>query len=104
MKGKAEVSSNPLIVLNPKQAAVFLNCSTDTVYSMTHLPNGEDGSLPHFHFGKAIRYYQPALELWIINNLKGFQNRELIDLKKKLVDTIGNRKEIEPSQQGVSHV
>jgi excisionase family DNA binding protein len=89
-------------ILTVEEAASYLNCSSDTIYSMTHFPDGSDGVLPHFHMGKAIRFYQALLDLWIINNSQGLAPKDLIDFKKAYLNNVG-RKEMELSQSEVSH-
>jgi excisionase family DNA binding protein len=85
------------------EAAHYLTISKDTVYSMAHFPDGADGVLPHFHFGKSIRFYRDLLDLWIIKNTSGFDAKLLIDFQKSYLNNVG-RKEVETHGNEVSHV
>jgi hypothetical protein len=70
---------------------------------MAHFPDKSDGVLPHFHFGKAIRFYRDLLDLWIIRNNSGFEAKLLIDFQKAYMNNVG-RKEVETNRNEVTHV
>ena len=79
-------------VLTVKEASHYLEISSDTVYTMCHLLNGENGELPHFHVGagsRGIRFYRPLLDLWAIGNSHGGREQELLALKKAYLQNIG---------------
>lgn len=90
-------------ILTVEDAAQYLAISKDTVYSMAHFPDGSEGVLPHFHFGKSIRFYRDLLDLWIIRSINGFDAKLLIDFQNAYINNVG-RKEVETNRNGVSHV
>jgi excisionase family DNA binding protein len=105
---KSEAAELSVEILNQKkiltvdEAAQYLNISKDTVYSMAHFPDKSEGTLPHFHFGKVIRFYRDLLDLWIIKNSSGLDSKLLIDFQKAYLNNVG-RKEVETTKNEVSH-
>jgi len=90
-------------ILTVEEAAQYLTISKDTVYSTAHFPDGSDCVLPHFQFGKAIRFYRDLLDLWVITNSSGLDAKLLIDFQKAYINNIG-RKEVETNRNEATHV
>lgn len=90
------------VVLTVEQAADYFGVGRDTIYSMTHLKEGEDAELPHFHIGAGkggIRFYRALLDLWAISNTLGGSSNDVVALKRACIQNIGRGTVVEAAKE-----